>query len=69
MRLIKTKSAQECGQYIPTKIDAEKKTVDFRIIDVGNKCTIHWNGSGIRERVTERQLEKLKSKHSWCCDF
>ena len=69
MRLIKTKTAQECGKYIPTEIDAKKKAVNFKIIDVGNKYVIHWNESGMREQVTERQLEKLKLKHSWCCDF
>jgi hypothetical protein len=65
----KVKDAQPMGQYIPTIIDAAKKAVDFRLVDVsGVKNVIVW-GDGRSERVTDKQLAKLQSIHSWATDF
>lgn len=64
----KVRSAQPCGEYKPTAVDAAKAAADFRIVAMGKKATIYWRDGRI-EHVTEKQLEKLQQGHSWACDF
>lgn len=66
--ITKIKDAQPMGEYKPTSVDVEKKVADFRLVAVGKKNTIVWL-CGKLESITDRQLEKLQSQHSWACDF
>jgi hypothetical protein len=53
------------GVYTPTKLDEEKKQVDFLIKDMG---FIVWK-DGRGERVTLARLKKLQSQHTCLTDF
>ena len=65
----KVKDAQPMGQYKPTGVDEQKRSADFRLVDVsGNMSVIVWN-DGRSERVTDRQLSKLQDAHSWATVF
>lgn len=63
----KTKDAQPMGTYTPTSVDAQKAAADFRLTSV-SPYYIAWR-DGRTERVTKRQLEKLKASHTWATDF
>lgn len=65
----KTQDAQPMGSYTPTPIEDEKKSADFRLLDVScSRKFIEWR-DGRRECVTGRQLAMLQSVHSWAPDF
>ena len=65
----KTQDAQPMGSYTPTPIEDEKKSADFRLLDVSqSEKLIAWR-DGLREYVTGRQLAKLQAVHSWAPDF
>lgn len=63
--LVKIQDAQVKGQYIPTIIDDNKASADFRLVDMGY---IIWK-DGKGEKVTKRQLKKLQNLHTWVTDF
>lgn len=65
--LTKIKDAQPMGDYKPTTVDQIKASADFRIINLGPNI-IAWQ-DGRRERITDRQLDKLQKSHSWAADF
>lgn len=65
----KIKDAQPMGKYKPTNIDEQKRAADFRLIDVSGKLNVIVWKDGRSERVTDRQLSKLQSAHSWATDF
>jgi hypothetical protein len=64
----KIADAQPMGQYTPTSVDANKSSVDFRLIQVGPKV-IAWNGTGTTEKVTDAKFSRLCTKHTWATDF
>lgn len=73
------------GQYKPTELDERKTKADFLITAIdGSRTTVQFNipielpaGRGIEPcksnprvyYVTDRELEKLKSRFSYECDF
>jgi len=66
--ITKAKEAQMPERpYQATKIDLEKKTVDFRLMQVSPYYIIWKDGKG--ETVNKRQLNKLQKSHTWTTDF
>lgn len=72
------------GEYQRTSVDDYKASVDFLIIQTGNRYAISFNKpvelkesrsvkrancGGHVYYVTERALDKLKQAYSWSCDF
>lgn len=73
------------GQYKPTTLDERKAQADFLITAIdGSRTTVEFNipvelraGRGVEQcrsnprvyYVTDRELEKLKSRYSYECDF
>lgn len=53
--------------YQETKIDKEKKQVDFLLTQV-SPYYIRWK-DGKGECVNKRQLNKLQKQHTWANDF
>ena len=53
--------------YPATKIDHEKKEVDFKLLQT-SPYYIRWK-SGKGEIVNKRQLNKLQKQYSWTTDF
>ncbi len=63
----KTQTAQTMGEYKPTNVDAEKLTVDFRIVSA-SPFYIRWN-DGRGEMVTAAKLKRLQKSNTWTADF
>jgi len=63
----KIADAQPMGEYKPTSVDANKSTVDFRLIQVGPKV-ITWT-NGATQKVTDAKFNKLTKAHTWATDF
>ena len=61
----KTQSAQLLGRYVRTALDERKDAADFLITSIGY---IRWK-DGRGQYVTNRQLKKLQSSHTWATDF
>lgn len=65
--MIKTQEAQKLGQYKETLIDQNKKSVDFRIMQM-SPIYVRWN-DGVREVVSKTKLKSLQNTHTWTTDF
>ena len=65
--LTKVKEHEKIGEYKQTKIDAEKKEVDFRLLSVSPNSII-WE-DGTVETVNKRKLTKLQKEFTWTTDF
>jgi hypothetical protein len=65
--ITKVADAQPMGIYTPTTVDANKASVDFRLIQVSPKVII-WK-DGTTQKVTDRKFETLKQNHTWTTDF
>lgn len=70
------------GEYQETELDIYKKNVDFLITSVGKRYEVIFNhpvnikaSRSIDKRsecvyfVTEKALDALKAKYTYCCDF
>ena len=66
VKFYKTQDAPATGIYTPTKLDEEKKQVDFLIKDTS--WFIVWK-DGRGERVTKTKLKQLQKKYTCLTDF
>lgn len=63
----KVKSYHPMGRYKETSVDKQKKSADFRLLQVSPNV-IRWKG-GKTETVTTRTLKKLQEAYTWATDF
>ena len=63
----KVKSHQPMGKYKETSVDKQKKSADFKLLQV-SPYGIQWK-NGKTETVTARALKKLQKTHTWATDF
>lgn len=65
--MLKIKEAQKLGEYKETLIDENKKTSDFRILQM-SPVYIRWN-DGKGEIVSKTKLKSLQKTNTWATDF
>ncbi len=63
----KIHSGKPMGTYKETSVDARKKKVDFRLVQV-SPYIIKWRNGKV-ETVTARELKKLQKTHTYTTDF